>query len=154
MSYNRIRNHISLMFKNQDGKCYWCKEQMVIRRDLPKSERKQMRMQHATFDHVIPASAGGTYRLTNGVCACHRCNTMRGNIEFEAFKELAPAMIERSNRNSDNKMDQKVRRKMWLGINSFLLARFAFQVDTDIEVLWNNEIYHQRGLKMLEEACS
>ena len=60
------------LFKSQNGVCYICDSIMTL--DDKKSEH------YATIDHVVPRSAGGSYRLSNLRCACKRCNCLKMDL--------------------------------------------------------------------------
>ena len=69
-----VRKLVNRLAKNQDGKCYWCK-------------RPGLKL---TFDHIVPASKGGVYSISNGVAACKPCNCRRGSMDFDKFKRINP----------------------------------------------------------------
>jgi len=50
-------------------RCY-CGRQLVWNPNLPNS---------ATFEHLVPKSAGGTYHFFNSLLVCSDCNHRRGN---------------------------------------------------------------------------
>jgi hypothetical protein len=66
--------------ERSDMQCYWCDQKV----------RKETGWQNsATIEHLIPSSQGGSNRLVNLVCACHRCNRLRGTQDVDSFKALA-----------------------------------------------------------------
>lgn len=49
----------------------------------------------ATFDHVRPLSAGGYDKTKNGAISCRDCNSRKGSMSVEQFKQkLAGAVSE------------------------------------------------------------
>jgi len=150
---NRVKNHVKKLFHTQNGKCYWCDEDMFLREDVERSYFVKHRTKRATFDHIKTKSTGGTYRLDNGVCACFECNNVRGNMTFDKFKTNAERLIQewkdrqeqKAHRRKEHRLiaegtfsrkailSEKRRRNQT--INSYLLARFAFQISCPIERL-------------------
>ena len=59
----------------QRGLCYYCQSPLNRNR--------------YTIDHVIPLSRGGFHDVRNIVCACKRCNEIKGAMsEEDAFKVI------------------------------------------------------------------
>lgn len=58
---------------------------MFIRSEVPQFYFTTNRDMAATFEHIVPRSAGGYYTLQNGACVCERCNNLRGNMPLEVF---------------------------------------------------------------------
>lgn len=73
------------LFERQGGKCFYCDRETWLteqtRNGMP--PRRQ-----ATLEHVVPQCEGGTDNLNNLVMACGGCNRMRGDMNFEKFREL------------------------------------------------------------------
>jgi hypothetical protein len=44
---------------------------------------KKLSSGHATIDHIVPKSLGGTSTFTNCVAACFKCNSKKGNQTLE-----------------------------------------------------------------------
>jgi hypothetical protein len=71
-----------LLFKQQDGRCFWCGKRCYQRYSA------KLRYQHNNFtlDHVRPKAEGGRKRDPGGtVGACERCNRVR-NLLFGKLK--------------------------------------------------------------------
>lgn len=79
-------NTTAKLHKRQGGKCYYCKVETFLAKT---KAAKRWKMQAATFDHIIPKGQGGGNSIHNGVCACRRCNSVRGQIPFEQWKVMA-----------------------------------------------------------------
>lgn len=63
------------LFKNQDGKCHYCRRNMTLDVDRHNS---------ITRDHIIPRSRGGG-GLENITGACFRCNNLKGDMTGSEF---------------------------------------------------------------------
>jgi len=57
------------IFIRDDGMCQFC--------------GKKLTMKTLTLDHVIPRAKGGATSWTNIVCACMKCNTVKGSKTLE-----------------------------------------------------------------------
>lgn len=153
-STKTIRKRIKIMLEQQGGRCHYCgTEHIYLREDVTKEFYQGNRHLRATFDHVIPASKGGTYALQNGVCACSRCNGLRGNMPYSEFVYKLPQLL------AANKMprigikaklipltpkEKKIRRKrrrMFL-MNSYLVARYAVQAGRSVIELFDELVYN------------
>lgn len=80
----RIRQYL---FDLQDGRCFYCDEQMFIMEAgagviLPCNNNPRQ----ATFEHLVKRSNGGADGGGNVVLACRECNNMRFDADHEPFK--------------------------------------------------------------------
>lgn len=57
--------------KNADSKCIYCEKELTI--------------DNATADHIIPISDGGNNCQVNLVVCCKDCNNERGNLDFKFY---------------------------------------------------------------------
>lgn len=73
-----------LLFKKQDGKCYYCQRQMNLGSQGPL---------HCTVDHKIPVSLGGTGRLKNLAGACFTCNNLKRDMTETQFREFMKTYV-------------------------------------------------------------
>lgn len=73
---NRRKSILKNLLAFYDNRCFYCKNQVVVDQD---------RSNHATVDHVVPKSAGGTWARYNLVLACYRCNSLKADMEFDNF---------------------------------------------------------------------
>jgi 5-methylcytosine-specific restriction endonuclease McrA len=62
----RRRRRKSILLDLQDGKCFWCPQQLEYKT--------------ATLDELIPRGRGGTQKWTNIVISCAPCNHGRGDM--------------------------------------------------------------------------
>lgn len=70
----RSRPRLLKLFAAQNGRCHYCG-----RRTRIKSHDEPHRPDHATLDHVVPVSRGGTWHAANLVMACYGCNNAKKN---------------------------------------------------------------------------
>jgi len=84
-TYKNARKHfIKWMLEKQKGKipCYYCGCWMTDN-NLPPNKHHPI----LTIDHVIPISKGGSLiDFDNMVCACHKCNSLKGNKNISRSK--------------------------------------------------------------------
>lgn len=53
------------MWERQQGRCFYCEREVAL--------------EHAEFDHIVPVSKGGKNGQYNLVIACVACNRQKGN---------------------------------------------------------------------------
>lgn len=140
---NRVQNHIRKHHALQNGQCFWCGEFTYLRKDVDKKYHKANRHLVATFDHIIPASKGGTYRFDNGVCACSRCNNIRGDRDFDKFKQSCDTLIQQFHNRMSKKKERALRHKHNKAINCYLIARFAIQCGKTVQQLFDELVYNK-----------
>lgn len=63
-------------FNEQNGVCCYCHHEMTLDFNM---------MSSATRDHVVPKSKGGKGNRHNIVCACLRCNQIKGSKNISQF---------------------------------------------------------------------
>jgi len=68
-------------FDAQDGRCHYCHCEMNLEDRLG----SQALSREATWDHIIPAVAGGNSSHENTVLACGDCNSRKANIPYDIF---------------------------------------------------------------------
>lgn len=73
--YKSQRNRV---FKRDGMRCHYCK--LTVSRDVTQEHPR-----HATLDHMTPVARGGSNADDNLVCACRRCNNVKGNMPYDAF---------------------------------------------------------------------
>lgn len=73
------------MFWTQRGLCHWCRQEMHLYERFLLSSYAQQDPRAATFDHLIPVSAGGTNKQSNLVLACAKCNGLRKNMPADKW---------------------------------------------------------------------
>lgn len=73
--YKSQRNRF---FKRDGMRCHYCK--LTVSKTLD-----DIHPRYATVDHMTPLSRGGSRDDDNLVCACRRCNNVKGNMPYDAF---------------------------------------------------------------------
>jgi len=159
-SKNQARNAVRFLYEQQDGKCFYCDTEMFLLRSVEKKYRKLHKAQLATFDHIKLRSDGGTYARHNGVCACHKCNGIRGNLPQQFFIDNFEFIVsewKKGNRSPSiingelvcipSKKFKKMKRNKRKKANStlkgaFIVARFAMQIGKTAEDLFNEFVYN------------
>lgn len=131
---------VAKMYHAQTGTCGYCgTPKIFLRKNVTKHYRLANKQYLATFDHVVPDSKGGRYELKNGVCACQRCNTLKGDLSveefFERYDELLQHLLEKPARDAAKKeMNQKK--------SGYIIARFAEQIGKTVEDLFLETVYN------------
>lgn len=70
------------LFLQQDGRCFYCAEPMLLRtRPCARTTPPNL----LTREHLIPRCEGGTNRPPNIVAACAACNNRRGTMSWLLF---------------------------------------------------------------------
>lgn len=69
----------------QEHRCFYCGTLMIY--EKRHDDDKYRNPRRATRDHVIPLSKGGPNEAHNIVAACLGCNTAKGDMTAEEFKE-------------------------------------------------------------------
>lgn len=158
------------MFKQQGGLCYYCDVEMFLSDDVTKEYRQENIMRMASFEHIIPKSKGGTYKDTNAVCACHKCNTMRGNMDFEVFRENVEMMHEAWEQGvrifrveagkvvfkmtkKQKNFARKIRKGKFMK-NEIALAKFATLIGVTVEDLFNIFVYNNVNETTVDDYAS
>ncbi|WP_318013630.1 HNH endonuclease [Mesorhizobium sp. BR-1-1-8] len=82
---NGLHRHLRwLMFGQQDGRCFYCDELML----LSFAQRDNIWSRTATLEHLVRRADGGSSTRGNLVCACRECNQKRGDIPWEEYRAL------------------------------------------------------------------
>jgi hypothetical protein len=158
---SQARNNTRRLFQEQGGTCFYCNTEMYLMENSTKKYRKKHRSTLATFDHINLNSNGGTYAYANGVCACFKCNGMRGNLEQGLFIrnfELIAAEWEKGNRTPmvrdgnlitciPSKKYKRVKKKRKqqtknLARAGFIIARYAMHIGKTVEDLFLENVYN------------
>lgn len=75
----RKRKIVSVLLKEQDGRCFYCDREMIGPLEFDIKSGKQIPQLYATLDHKCPAAKGGTWHISNLVAACWDCNHKKAN---------------------------------------------------------------------------
>lgn len=88
---NARRRKLEKIYRDQEGRCYFCKEPAwmgergVDSRAKPGGQKKEFQ---ATLEHRTPQVQGGTDHPSNLVMSCHGCNTKRREEDFNYFLSI------------------------------------------------------------------
>jgi hypothetical protein len=77
IAYSKRKKRLRLaLFIEQDGRCYWCKQRMIVK---TKRNAKWVwdHPDMCTLDHLVLRCEGGPLSKRNAVAACRWCNTHR-----------------------------------------------------------------------------
>ncbi len=86
------RIHIERIARKQYYRCYYCDHPMIRHRHIEGQATPRDAM---TKDHYIPRAWGGPTVPKNIVAACCQCNTLRGDMDAEAFYNLMQKWFKR-----------------------------------------------------------
>ena len=79
MARRKLRKNTIKRICARDGwRCHYCN--LTVQQDLP-----QMHPRKSTVDHKVPLVRGGASNDSNLVCACARCNGIKGNMPYDAY---------------------------------------------------------------------
>jgi len=105
----KIRRELWL---RQRGKCACCGADTHLHL-CDGGEKKRL----ATYEHVIPKSAGGGNGVDNGVITCHECNNKRGVLPFDEFvnkvKLHGVTAVKQKSRNKERRESNKFYNYAW-----------------------------------------
>lgn len=73
---NPLKSHKEVLWVRQNGRCWICGEMMA--KNPMKNRDGSHDGRHATIDHLIPQSQGGSDNVNNLALACYTCNCLRG----------------------------------------------------------------------------
>lgn len=80
-----IKRYRDKRYEEQNGKCYFCNRQMYRKED---KGWERYKMQRATAEHLIPVVEGGPHTYDNIVASCHHCNSFRGTLPADVWKDI------------------------------------------------------------------
>jgi len=146
-----VQKKVKVMYHLQNGLCGLCgTPNMFLRAEVSASYYKSFKHFAATFDHILAKSHGGTLAYSNGVCACNRCNTIKGDLSIEEFFEqydvLFKRLIERPQRIA-------ARRLAMVKKNGYIIAWLAAQLGETVEDLFLKHVYTQDEILEMEKAA-
>jgi hypothetical protein len=88
---NNQDNQRTKLFKEQDGKCFYCQKQMILYNGHSSKLALDKRKDICTLEHLFPRNDPRRYNFSTGfkgkrvVAACHACNSDRGNQPLEKY---------------------------------------------------------------------
>ena len=74
------------LYRNQDGKCYWCQRKLRLYYDKNPNRSKPQDIME--IDHIIPRCAGGSNHFSNLVGSCKGCNVKRSHLYLKYVTKL------------------------------------------------------------------
>lgn len=86
MTNLRVTAHLAL---EQFFQCHYC----GVRMRFPRHHH-EVRPTRMTQEHLQPSGQGGSDEITNKVASCSRCNVMRGDLDYDVFKEALGQMFQ------------------------------------------------------------
>jgi len=136
-----VQKKVKVMYHLQNGLCGLCgTPEMFLRAEVSTSYYKSFKHFAATFDHILAKSHGGTLAYSNGVCACNRCNTIKGDLSIEEFFEqydvLFKRLIERPQRIAE-------RRLAMVRKNGYMMAWLAEKLGETVEDMFLAHVYNE-----------
>ena len=94
-------NIIDDLLKNQKGKCFYCKIEIINSNYYNEDDYKCV----ATIDHFYPIHRGGEDNITNFVASCNVCNKFKSNIIPKISIEKAKEIFKNGNSTMENFID-------------------------------------------------
>lgn len=86
ISKSRLRQNIAA---EQGNKCHYCGERMIKGRPDTARKKGMSRLNRiATLEHITPTCNGGQKIRSNLVVACHLCNNLRGQMDYDKFRAI------------------------------------------------------------------
>lgn len=77
--FHNVRKQFRLeVFRSSNWKCFYCGCEVSDKVRSWKDNR-------ATIDHKVPLAEGGGWHEDNLICACRRCNNLKGDMKFDEF---------------------------------------------------------------------
>jgi 5-methylcytosine-specific restriction endonuclease McrA len=119
------------MYNAQNGQCGYCgTPDMYIRTDVTQYYFETHKTKFATFEHIKPASEGGRYEISNGVCVCSECNGLRANMPVEEFFDRYEELLHRLRTKPARDLAKK---QMNARKNGYIVAWFAKHTNQTVE---------------------
>jgi len=146
-----IRNNTRFLLEQQGGLCYFCNtDKIYMQDDVDYQYYKLNKHLSATFDHIIPKSKGGTYKRSNGVCACHFCNVLRNTMRIDEFVNIHDAadtrkrLVIRTNQKSPKIITagQANKKKFAAKNKRYLIVLYATMLEKSVNEVF--EIYFDK----------
>jgi hypothetical protein len=87
------------LFREQDGKCYWCDRQMLMPKVYPTPDGSNLPVDLCTLDHLFdrrhPLRSTAARGEKRYVAACWQCNHDRGfvSMSLAQWLDAQPASI-------------------------------------------------------------
>lgn len=106
---------IEAIANSQDNLCYYCGHKMIRHQH---KDREPVPRNAMTKDHIEPRVYGGETLRENLLAACAQCNSLRGEMETLAFKNILSKWFRR---------DESLRHR-WHSIERNELNNYKFEL--------------------------
>lgn len=139
------------LYQRQGGLCGYCgTPKMFLRSEVSKKFYQGNKHLVATFDHVVPDCRGGKVEMSNGVCACSRCNTLKSDLSLDEFFEQYDALFQKL---IEKPARVAAKRKEMVRKNGYILAWLADKLGETVEDLFLEHVYTTDEIAKLEKAA-
>jgi hypothetical protein len=127
------------MFKNQNGLCDCCQQQMKF--------SKATSPRYATFEHIKAVSRGGEHLVKNLILTCAECNSTRHTTNYTFFKLMTRLKFYPHVKKFRTWLHSKVRSPV------STIDKFRYTLYARLELLiFSNNVYTAHILKMKQEG--
>ena len=137
--YVNVKKLTKKMHTAQNGKCGYCSTDMYLRSEVSRKYRLSHKLTMATFDHIVPVSAGGTWILDNAVAACHKCNGLKGSLPVAEFLERYDELLQYLN---EKPIRDEAKRIVKKRKQIYIIARFALRLGKTVDDLFLEYLYN------------
>lgn len=99
---------LTRLFHEQGGRCFYCKADTYLRGGGesvaqarlrfglgPGTPKQLFRRRYATLEHLKRRADGGTRANTNLVMACNSCNSRRGEMPVDQYRDHISSLVAR-----------------------------------------------------------
>lgn len=106
------------LFTRFNFTCHYCNTKFPTDHPIGEMLTYKENGNHLTADHIVLKSLGGRSYPSNLVAACYECNNLRGDMEYDQFRQM---------------MEKKSGRTIFSAVPIFTYPRFTYQVRNKIK---------------------
>ena len=88
MARKSLGQYKKILCNNGDSNCHYCNAELEF-------GTKQRGPNFATVDHMTAYAKGGKNSLKNFVLCCMRCNSLKGNMDYDDYVEKVKSVEDR-----------------------------------------------------------